>query len=37
MRSGMKIIAFIWLFSLLGIFSIVYGIWLALTMASKGG
>jgi len=26
-----------WLFSLLGVFSILYGIWLALTIASKGG
>jgi succinate dehydrogenase hydrophobic anchor subunit len=26
-----------WLFSLLGVFSVVYGIWLALTIASKGG
>jgi len=26
-----------WLFSLLGVFSVLYGIWLALTIASKGG
>jgi succinate dehydrogenase hydrophobic anchor subunit len=26
-----------WLFSLLGVFSVGYGIWLALTIASKGG
>lgn len=26
-----------WLFSLLGVFSVVYGIWLALTIAARGG
>jgi succinate dehydrogenase hydrophobic anchor subunit len=26
-----------WFLSLLGLFSVVYGIWLALTIAAKGG
>ena len=34
-RQALKIIT--WILSLLGVFSVAYGIWLALTIASKGG